>query len=54
MAEVLHSYKSSTRSAFKNPVQEVLLELNQQAILDGYVREGDNFKFIISKVSLQK
>ena len=48
--EVVHSYKSSTRSAFKNPIQEAIAGLSKQATFEGYNAQENNFKFIISQV----
>jgi len=50
MTEVINSYKSSTRSAFKNPIQETISELEHNAIKDGFERDENNFKFIVSQV----
>jgi hypothetical protein len=50
MGEVIHSYKSSTVTAFKRPVQEAILQLNQQAVLDGCERKENNFRYVISQI----
>ena len=50
MPAVTETYRASTRGVFKEPVQEVILRLNQKAILDGCVRTEDNFRFVISQV----
>jgi len=50
MVNASHSYKSATKSAFKDSIQKVIVELGNHAAMDGCDRIKDNFKFVISQV----